>query len=86
MGNKTDQDESRRVGDRLAPPTTPDKDTIREDRSALDTAHDADRPPTPDEEAAAERSAGSAHEDVSDHYEEMLERGAAQAGEGKPGV
>lgn len=86
MGDKTDQDEARMVGDRLAPPTTPDKDTIKEDRAALDTSHQADREPTDDEAAAAERSEASADEDVSESYKEMLERGAAQEGEGKPGL
>jgi hypothetical protein len=86
MGNKTDQDEARMVGDRLAPPTTPDKDTIREDRAALDTEHRADREPTPDEETAADRTARSAGGEVGDRYEEMLERGVAQEGEGKPGL
>ena len=33
MTNKTDQDSARQVGDRLAPPTTPDKDSIKEDRA-----------------------------------------------------
>ena len=86
MGKMTDQDEARKVGDRLAPPTTPDKDTIAEDREALTADHQADRAPTPEEEEAAERSADSLDEDVSEHYEEMLERGAAQEGEGKPGL
>ena len=86
MGKMTDQDEARHVGDRLAPPTTPDKDAIREDRAALDSDHQADRPPTADEEAAAERTADSADGEVAERYEEMLERGAAQEGEGKPGV
>lgn len=84
MGNKTDQDEPRRVGDRLAPPTTPDKDTIREDRANLDAPHVADRPPTPDEEEAAERS-GELDPDVASSYKEAIERGAAQKGEGRPG-
>jgi hypothetical protein len=86
MDNRTDQDEARMVGDRLAPPTTPDKDTIKEDRAALGAEHRADRGPTPDEEAAADRTAGSADGEVGDRYEEMLERGAAQEGEGQPGV
>jgi hypothetical protein len=85
MGKQTDQDEARQVGDRLAPPTTPDRDTIREDRAALDEAHDADRPPTPDEEAAAER-AGGVDPKVASSYKDAMERGAAQKGEGKPGV
>ncbi len=86
MGNKTDQDASRMVGERLAPPTTPDKRTIKEDRAALDASHEAGPGPTPDEEAAADRTSGSAHAGVAEHYEEMIERGAAQEGEGKPGV
>lgn len=86
MGDKTDQDESRMVGDRLAPPTTPDNDTIKEDRAAVGTPHQADREPTPAEEEAAARSANRLDDDVSERYEEMLERGAAQEGEGKPGV
>ena len=84
MGDKTDQDQARKVGDRLAPPTTPDKNAIREDRSAMTQPHEADREPTPDEEAAAERTATSADGEVADAYEEMLERGAAQKGEGTP--
>lgn len=86
MADKTDQDGSRMVGDRLAPPTTPNRDTIKEDREALDTSHQADRDPTAEEEQAAERTADSADGDVAEAYEEMLERGAAQEGEGKPGL
>jgi hypothetical protein len=86
MGDKTDQDEARMVGDRLAPPTTPDRDTIKEDRAALDATHEAGRGPTPEEEEAADRSAGSADGEVAEHYEDMLETGAAQEGEGKPGL
>ena len=86
MGDITDQDEPRMVGDRLAPPTTPDKDTIKEDRAALDAEHDAGRGPTPEEEEAAERSKDSATPEVAESYEEMLETGAAQEGEGKPGL
>jgi hypothetical protein len=85
MGNKTDQDDARKVGDRLAPPTTPDRDTIREDRKAVDEPHDAGRPATPEEEAAAER-AGDVSPEVAESYKEAIERGAAQEGEGKPGV
>jgi hypothetical protein len=85
MGDKTDQDHARMVGDRLAPPTIPDRDTIKEDRAALDAPHDAGPGPTPEEEQAAQRSAGSADEEVAEHYEEMLETGVAQEGEGRPG-
>jgi hypothetical protein len=84
MGDKTDQDHARKVGDRLAPPTTPDSQAIREDREAVDQSHEAGRGPTPEEEAAADRSASSADGEVAEHYEEMLERGAAQEGEGRP--
>jgi hypothetical protein len=85
MGDKTDQDQSRQVGDRLAPPTIPDRDSIAEDRKDMSTKHEADRMPTPDEEAAAERS-GPVDPEVAERYEEALERGAAQKGEGKPGL
>lgn len=85
MTDKTDQDSARQVGDRLAPPTTPDKDSIAEDRAALDTDHGADRMPTPEEEAAAER-APALDPETAESYKEALERGAAQEGEGKPGL
>lgn len=85
MGTRTDQDHARRVDDRLAPPTTPDAETIKEDREALDAEHDADRMPTPEEEEAAER-AGPVDPEVAEAYEEALERGAAQEGEGRPGL
>lgn len=85
MGDKTDQDEARQVGDRLAPPTTPDRDTIKEDREALHTEHEADRMPTPDEEAAADM-APDLDPEAAKSYKEAIERGAAQEGEGKPGL
>ena len=83
---KTDQDESRQVGDRLAPPTTPDKDTIKEDRAVADQGADPGRGPTPEEEAAADRTADAAGGEVAEHYRDMVEKGAAQEGEGKPGL
>jgi hypothetical protein len=44
----------------------------------------ADRPPTADEEAAAERGAADVDTDrVAEHYEEQAERGAAVRGEGE---
>ncbi|MET0726967.1 MAG: hypothetical protein ABWZ76_01580 [Acidimicrobiales bacterium] len=85
MGKMTDQDEARKVDDRLAPPTTPDKTTIREDRAAVGAHHRADRMPTPEEEAAAER-AGDLDAGTTARYKEALERGAAQEGEGRPGL
>lgn len=83
MGDKTDQDEARMVGDRLAPPTIPDKDAIAEDRKDVSAAHEPDRMPTPEEEEAAERGSAGAPE-VSEEYGEMLERGASIEGEGEP--
>lgn len=81
---RTDQDEPREVGDRLAPPTTPDRNAIAEDRAALDTDHKADRMPTPEEEEAAERQ--QLDPEVAENYKDALERGAAQEGEGRPGL
>jgi uncharacterized protein (DUF2126 family) len=85
MTNRTDQADTRHVGDRVAPPTTPDKATIAEDRKALDDDHEADRMPTEEEEQAAERL-GAPSPQVEEAYEEALERGAKQQGEGKPGL
>ncbi len=82
MSNHTDQDEFRKVGDRTAPPTTPDRETIAEDRDALDADHDADRPPT-DEEARKADESGEVSESVRDNYEEANERGANAKGEGR---
>ena len=82
MGEWTDQDEAREVEGRIAPPTTPDKDTIAEDRKDLGNTHEADRPPTEEEEAAAERS-GPVDPDVAESYKEANERGANIEGEGK---
>jgi hypothetical protein len=51
-----------------------------QDASAL---HDPDRPPTPEEEAAADTE--PLEEGVADHYKEMTELGASQEGEGRVG-
>jgi len=50
--------------------------------------HEADRPPTTDEDLAAERSRedpsmSGDQEEVGEHYREMIERGAHQKGEGE---
>lgn len=82
MGEWTDQDEARDVDGRLAPPTTPDRNTIAEDRKDLDAPHEADRPPT-DEEAAAAARHGDVDPEVAEAYKEAIERGAAQEGEGR---
>jgi hypothetical protein len=55
--------------------------TIMSDPS---TYGSADREPTPEEEREAERAAADVDlEQVSEHYEEMAERGAHVEGEGK---
>jgi hypothetical protein len=44
----------------------------------------ADRPPTPDEAAAADRAATNFHFDAAgEHFQEMAERGANVEGEGQ---
>jgi hypothetical protein len=85
MTNRTDQTESRKVRDRVAPATTPSRDTIKEDRKALGDDHGSDRELTDDEVAAAEQH-GDLDPDVARSYKDAIERGAAQKGEGKPGV
>ncbi len=82
MSNRTDQDEARKVGDRVAPPTTPDRDTIAEDREALGAEHDADRPPT-DEEARKAEESGQVSDEVAANFEAANELGANTEGEGR---
>ena len=79
---RTDQDEARLVGDRLMPPTVPDREAIRQDRAAVDQAHTADRMPTADEELAAEEG-GEVDPEVAANYKEAIERGAQLEGEGR---
>jgi len=86
MANRTDQDHPRHVGDRTAPATTPSKQSIREDRKDVDAAHRADRAPTSEEEAVADRQGETADPRVASAYKRALERGARQEGEGRPGV
>jgi hypothetical protein len=63
-------------------PTRPDNATrATEDEDARVQAG-SDKQPTPEEEAAAER-AGTPDADVSKNYEDAIERGAAQEGEGR---
>ncbi len=61
--------------------TRPSKDTVKEERLEAKAKADAGREPTPDEEEAADRN--ERDERVSEHYEEMIERGAVQEGEGR---
>lgn len=57
------------------------------ERSEAGTSHTADRPPTSEEDAAAERERGESdrddRKDVAEHYEEMTELGAQVKGEGE---
>lgn len=62
------------------PNTVPSGNTVDADRRDAAAAHDADRAPTPDEEAAAPDHADP---DVRRAYEEANERGANAKGEGK---
>jgi hypothetical protein len=48
-----------------------------------EAAHQADRPPTPDEERAAEAAAREVDPASSEHYRDMAERGANAKGEGE---
>ena len=62
--------------------TRPSAETrAAEAREAKDTA-DAGRPPSADEERAADGNPPTSPE-VAEHYEEMVERGAKQRGEGR---
>lgn len=64
--------------------TRPTDDTRAEEAREAKKAHDAGREPTPEEAAAAEKN--STDPATRKAYEEALERGANQEGEGKPGV
>jgi hypothetical protein len=61
--------------------TKPSTETRAAEREEADARHDADRPPTADEDAAAEDL--EVDPDAAQHYEEMAERGAKQKGEGR---
>ncbi len=65
--------------------TRPDAATREAERAEATSGHDADRPPTADEEAAADRSRRAFADDserVEEHYEEMSDMGAHVKGEG----
>lgn len=62
-------------------PTRPSRKTRAAERAEADARAGADRPPTPEEEATAERL--DADPEVAEHAEEMAERGAHQRGEGR---
>jgi hypothetical protein len=61
--------------------TKPSPETRAAEREEAGSRHDADRPPTADEETAAEDL--EVDPDAATHYEEMAERGAKQQGEGR---
>jgi len=63
-------------------PTRPSDTTqsAEEDDARVHSA--PDRMPTPDEEAAAER-AGTPRPEVAEQYEDAMERGAKEEGEGR---
>jgi hypothetical protein len=66
--------------------TEPNEATVEAERAEAGEAHAADRPPTGEEESAAERSAEEFKDDraeVAAHYEEMSDIGAHAEGEGK---
>lgn len=68
----------------MAGQTKPTGDTRAEEDREANKAHDAGRGPTADEAKAAEKN--TVDDTTREGYEEMLERGANQKGEGKPGV
>ena len=68
----------------MAGPTKPSGDTEAEEAREAKKSHDAGRGPTDEEAAAAEKH--KVDQGTREGYEEMLERGAHQKGEGKPGV
>ena len=55
-------------------------ETVRSDEADANAAHDADRPPTPEEEAAAPTQVDP---QVAEAYEAAMDRGAAVKGEGQ---
>jgi hypothetical protein len=55
--------------------------TRRAERNDASALHEADRPPTGEEEKEADEE--SLVEGVAEHYQEMAERGANQRGEGR---
>jgi len=68
----------------MAGQTTPSDDTRAEEAREAKKAHDAGQEPTEDQAKAAEKN--KVDDKTREGYEEMVERGAHQKGEGKPGV
>ena len=72
----------------MAEDTQPDESTADADEREAQAAHTADRPPTEDESAAADRaredrSVSGDQQAVGEHFREMAERGVGQKGEGR---
>jgi hypothetical protein len=65
----------------MADHTTPNDATRQADRDALKAEHGAPQAPSSDEEQAAD--ANQVDGGVKEHYEDMVERGAHQQGEGR---
>lgn len=66
--------------------TEPDKTTEEDELAEASTVHDADRPPTKDEERLAEESRERYADDaesVAEHERSMGEKGANEKGEGR---
>ena len=68
----------------MAGHTKPSDVTRAEEAREAKKSHDAGRDATPDEAAAADKN--DVDPTTRDGYEGMVERGAHQQGEGKPGV
>jgi hypothetical protein len=63
--------------------TKPNNATRQADEQAAAAEHGAPQTPTAEEERAADSNA--VEPDVAEHYEDMVERGARQKGEGRIG-
>ena len=71
----------------MAKHTTPSDVTRAEEAREAKKAHDAGRDATAEESAAAGKTGKKRVDDTTrESYEEMIERGARQQGEGKPGI
>lgn len=68
----------------MAEHTKPSNATREEEAREARHSHDAGREATAEEASAAEKN--KVDEGTREGYEEMLERGAHQKGEGKPGT
>ena len=70
----------------MAPETEVTEATKQASAKEAERSHDSDRAPTADEEAAADESRARFRDDreqVAEHEDEMLERGANVKGEGE---